>query len=179
MNKFNLKQIAKWYVDKFNEAGKVLSKKKLHSLIYFSKGFYYVFQDESFFDASFIVSNSGVTCKELAFILRENDDDFSKAFNNESSINNALIIILLNFVYEKIGDVSDEKLSKVLKEDEILKDKNVSDKLSEDEISLKFRDCYLQDVQTNQLNITRNEIVQIISLMTYKKYDKAFKELAK
>ncbi|MBQ8425192.1 MAG: hypothetical protein IJX17_04155 [Clostridia bacterium] len=181
MNKYNFKQVAKWFVDKYNEdtnkEKSVLTKTKLHNLMYYAKGLFYVFQNDSFFDGIFLVSNNGVKCKELASLFSEKNDSLENIFADEKPITNVLVVVTLDFVYQKIGSITEEKLAEIMKEEKLISGKEVSEKINEEKLAEDFRETYLQDEQTNKFNIMRDEIVDIISFMTYKKYDKAFRVL--
>ena len=181
MNKYSFKQVAKYFVMKAKEdaSGNALNKSKLHKLMYYAKGFYYVFQNESFFDGTFLVSSNGVKCKELATLFAENNDNLENIFANENDITNVMIIVNLDFVYQKIGLLSDDKILEIMQEDELIAGKEVNAKISEEKLAEYFRETYLQDEQTNKFGIMRDEIVDRISFMTYKKYDKAFRVLGK
>ena len=181
MNEYSFKQIAKYFVTKAKEDanGNTLSKSKLHKLMYYAKGFYYVFQNESFFDSTFLVSSNGVKCKELAILFAENNDNLENVFASENDITNVMIIANLDFVYQKIGSLSDDKILEIMQQDELISGKEVNSKIIEENIAKYFRETYLQDEQTNKFGIMRDEIVDMISFMIYKKYDKAFSVLAK
>ena len=181
MNKYSFKQVAKYFVMKAKEDanGSVLTKSKLHKLMYYAKGFYYVFQNESFFDGTFLVTNNGVKCKELATFFLENNDNLENIFVSESDITNVMLVVNLDFVYQKIGTLSDEEILEIMQEDELIAGKETNDKINEEKLAAYFRETYIQDEQTNKFGIMRDEIVDIISFMTYKKYDKAFKVLGK
>ena len=176
-NKYTFRQVAKWFVDKSVEEKKNLSKSKLHKLMYYAKGLYYVFQNESFFDGTFLVSNDGVKCKELSVLLKENNDSLENIFAEDKSITNVIVVVTLDFVYQKIGSFSDERILEFMQEDELIAGKENSEKINEEKLAESFREIYLQDEQTNKFGIMRDEIVDIISFITFKKYDKAFRVL--
>lgn len=180
--KYTFKQVAKWFVDKSNENNMQLTKSKLQKLMYYAKGFYYVFANESFFDATFVSSKTGVNVLELSKLLKESSDTLENTLSNEKLIldnSKDVINVTLDFVFFKIADLSDEKLSEIMcSEGELTFEYADGEKIPEDRIAEHFREKYLSDEQNNKFGVLREEIVEIMSFRTLRKYEKAFKVLA-
>lgn len=180
--KYTLSQVANWFINKSNENKITLSPSKLQNLIYYAKGFYYVFANESFFDATFVASNSGIKIPELSNKLDSNKPLIA-LFSNEKTIvdnSNDIIYVTLDYVFYKIASLSDERISEIIKlKNELPSKFNADEKIPETEIASHFREKYLNDEQNNEFGVLRDEIVDIMSFRTYRKYNKAFKVLAK
>lgn len=185
MEKYTFKQVAKWFINKATDdtknGGVYLTKSKLQRLMYYAKGFYYVFMDEDFFECSIIASKNGPTVKELSPFLKkyESNDSIVNEFEDEKIINNAIAVKVLEFVYEKINKIEIEKLNTYAKEEDPWKNSVPSSKISEDSISNYFRNTYLADELKNNFEITDKDMLLTINYIVLKKYDKAFRVLAK
>ena len=177
--KYNFKQIAKWFINKSFESNIPISKSKIHKLMYYTKGFYYVFVNEELFENNFIASKNGPRLKDLSLILKKYYKNITEnEFFEEKDIKNAFVVKLLEFIYEKIGKIDELVLENYSKEEEPYKSTEQDLKINEEKICKYFREKYINDeVQTN-FEISREDILLMFNFKTLTKYEKAMRVLA-
>lgn len=166
-----LKLIAKWFLECGNKNNVVLSKDKLCMLLYYAKGFYYIACHEELFSENIIKIDSGVDIEGLCF----NDLNNVNLDNLEERIK-----IVLEFVYEKVGMIDEEKLLSILKNETLYQNCEYGYKISGAEIEFFFKSVYVEpDEIISEFNITGGDIFLLVGKLVFNKYHDAFKELAK
>lgn len=177
--KYTFKQVAKWFINKSLENNAPLSKSKIHKLMYYSKGFYYVFVNEEFFENNFIASKNGPRLKDLSLYLKKYDKVVTQNdFLDEKDIKNAFVLKMLEFVYEKIAKVQDLNLEKYSMEEEPYSSTEIDLKINEEKINKYFREIYMNDDIHTNFEISREDILLMFNFKTLVKYDKAMRVLA-
>lgn len=180
-NKYTIKQVAKWFASReLSETNSELSYQRLQKLLFYAKSFGYVFLNDGIFETQTMMSNEGPVFNEIAQIIKEDGfESFSKSLVNEQAVNDKLTPAVLNFVYEKFFKFSEHDLIKFsMKEIESI---TCDEKLKIDDENIKkhFRQEYLCDEPINNYGITRDDVFDGINYIVLKKYEKAFKVLAK
>ena len=178
--KYTFKQIANYFIKKSFENKTPISKSRLHKLMYYTKGFYYVFENEELFENSFISSKNGPKLKDLSLILKKYENLITENdFLTEKEIKNPFILKFLDFIFEKLNKFDDKKLEELSLEDEPIKITEISLKINEEQISKYFREIYLNnDSLKGNLQIPEEEIILMFNYKTLIKYEKAMKVLA-
>ena len=187
MESYSAEQIAKWFAVKAKNEKKSISYEKLQKFTYYFNNFALLFLNECVVNTKFILTENGFVSDDLIKLFKKNDFVIDETLlKNESDINSEICVKILEFVYDKLIKFDDEtliNLSKLETEFVIHNDKKTanSDKIiaKNDDILSFYREIYLSDAVNNGFDITRDDIVSMISYVVLKKYEKAFRELAK
>lgn len=179
--KCSIKQISKWFIEReLNENDEMISCQKLQKYLFYVKAFGYVFLNESAFDAQMFMSENGPEFKEITELYSSSDfKNVVQSLENETEVKDNLAKIVLEFVTGCFGKFTEKQLIEfsMAEIEHIGCDKNL--KINDEDVSKYFRQEYLSDELNNNYGIVRDDIVSGISYIVLKKYEKAFKVLAK
>ena len=183
--KVTVKQVAKWFVNRASQdvekkVGEYLTQLKLQKLMYYAKGFYYVFEDENLFESGIFSQKYGPVVKDLISGLKTyGNGQIKKEFIDEEDIEDEKVLLVLEFVYKYVAQYSAGKLVDFTHAEAPWKLTNEKEQISEDLIKSYFRSTYLENFDTNNLlNIKEQDVFNVIYLNLLKTHKKAFKELA-
>ena len=183
--KVTAKEVAKWFIDRAAQdvkakCGEYLTQLKLQKLMYYAKGFYYVFEDEKLFDAGIFSQKYGPVVNELVGVLKEyGNGQIKKEFSKENNIKNEKILYVLEFVYKFVAQYSAGKLIDFTHAETPWQQTVERRQISEDLIKEYFRSNYLENFnENNQLNIKQQDIFNAAYLNILNTYKPAFEELA-
>lgn len=166
-----LNLIVKWFLDYGNKNNVVLSKDKLCMLLYYAKGFYYIACHEELFSENIIKIDSGVDVQGVCF------DDLDNV--NLDGLEDKIKIVL-EFVYEKVGVIDEEKLLSILKNETLYQNCECGYQISGMEIESFFKSIYIEpDEVVSEFDITGGDIFYLVGKLVLNKYNDAFKALAK
>lgn len=184
--KVTAKEVAKWFIDRAAQdvkanSGEYLTQLKLQKLMYYAKGFYYVFEDEKLFDAAIYSQKYGPVVSELVSDLKiYKNDQIKKEFQKERPIKDASVLYVLDFVYKFVAQYSAGKLIDFTHSEAPWQQTVEKHQINEDLIKKYFRSTYLDNFnQNNQLNIKQQDIFNTAYLNILHTYKPAFEELAK
>ena len=112
IEKYSFKQVVKWFIERtLKDIGTIPSYYKLQIYLYYSKCFSYVFCNDSFFDGQVKKVGSILVIQEFDdYMSRYNYVVNYKLFQNEPTIYDEISKIVLNFVYETLKKIDDERL---------------------------------------------------------------------
>ena len=182
--KYTAKEIAKWFINRaakdINNGGEYLTQLKLQKLMYYAKGFYYVFENDSLFNEKVSAQKFGPVVKDLVKDLKTyGRGPIVNEFTNECDIKNPIVLNILNFVYDKVGMYSTHTLVEFTHSESPWNEvKTLGCNISEEVISDFFRNMYLDIKENNHFHISENEIYALITKNNLIKYRKAFENLA-
>lgn len=184
IEKITAGQVAKWFICRANEdaknGGDYFSPLRLNLFMYYAKGFYYVFKDESLFDSLISVKENAVLINSIAReTKRYGANIIKRCFSNEKNIQDKQVLNVLNFVYSNLSKFSTAYLFKNLKGEQTwknaLKNNNI---ISNEDISEYFKKEFLSD-DGNKFDIPVTDIKIVFENNVFIQYDGAFRELAK
>ena len=180
IKKYSLKQVAKWFIERsMKDVGSIPSYYKLQIYLYYTKCFSYVFCNDCFFDGQVEKVGSILVIKEFDdYMVKYNYAVSYKIFQNEPTINDEVTKSVLNFVYETLKKIDDERLLGVYHLETMLY-QTTQPFVSDEQIYITSQKIYLNDKIDNNLGITRKDIVAKINEIILKKYDTAFSVLAR
>lgn len=182
---YTAKEIAKWFIQRAakdaKNGGEYLTQLKLQKLMYYAKGFYYVFENNKLFPEKIEAQKLGPVVPSLVSTIKKYSyNPIIDEFKNEKDITDEVVLNVLNFVYEKVGQFSAKKLVDCTHNESPWKNVQIKDTITEDSISDYFKNTYLKNLsKDNDFEITDSEIYNIIFKNTVLKNKEAFMELAK
>ena len=177
--KYTIKEISKWFIErKLYENDENLTYNKLQKLLFYSKAFGFVLANDNIMVESALLTENGVEFEDvLAFESDEKLEDVLNLLKDEKSIADKEVGAVLEYVFEKFDEFSEEELS--INSSKELANLNIKagEIIKDEEIKKLYRELYVSDNPQNDYNLTREDIIDGISFVIYKKYDKAFKVL--
>lgn len=182
--KYSAKEIAKWFINRANEdianGGEYLTQLKLQKLMYYAKGFYYVFENEKLFNEKIYAQKFGPVVNVLVDDLKKyGKGPIAEEFKEQADIEDPVILNVLNFVYDNVGIYTARKLVEFThNETPWCSAKKIGQNILEETISDFFRNEYLQKKDNNAFHISENDIYTLITKNNLIKYNEAFKNLA-
>lgn len=185
MNKqtYTAKQVAKWFVERAGKdvefGGEYLTQLKLQKLLYYAKGFFYVFENEPLFKDSIYSQKFGPVVKAVVDDLKPFAyDPIVTLFGSEDDIQDPSVLRILEFVYEKVGQFSAKKLVTFTHQEDPWVESKVGCLIKDEKIADFFKKEYLNS-DANKFDISRTEIIELTYDNILNKNIEAFKELAK
>lgn len=164
----NIKNLVEWARQKSKSKGTNLNHKMLNIFLFYAKGFFYVFENDSLFVENIKVKNS---LPYVEFMEFETSHEYIEELNQETKN-------ILEFVFDNIFKFDENTILMFAKSDLQKINTNKDGVINEQDFCTKFRSQYLTDEQNNNFKITRSQIVDMMSKNVFTKYNKAFKKLA-
>lgn len=184
--KVTAKEVAKWFImragkDAENNCGDYLTQLKLQKLMYYAKGFFYVFENEKLYDSFIYARQLGPVVNSISAELKPyHKNPIIKEFNEQKDITDERFLYVLEFVYKNVAQYSAFKLVDFTHSEEPWRKTKTGEVIKEDLIRNYFRDTYIDNFnENNDLNIKKEEILSTTYKNILNTYLPAFKELAK
>lgn len=179
------KQIAKWFVDRASKStafgGEFLTQLKLQKLMYYAKGFYYVFENQPLFKEKIVAQNYGPVVPSLVASIKPfGYDPIKSCFESEPDIKDEKILEFLEFVFEKVAQFSAGKLVDLTHAETPWQNTKIGKEIASEAICDYFTKNYKQHFDTNNpFGITEEDIINFTFSQILKDNEDAFLELAK
>lgn len=185
--KYTAKQVAKWFIDKatsnISQGGEYLTQLKLQKLLYYAKGFYYVFEDKPLFDEQLKAQKLGPVVQSVGFVISKyKGEPIKEEFKEVEDIKDKKVIEFLEFVYNNLATVyAAKRLVDFTHAEKPWKETQVKTNISDTTIRNYFRDTYLgnNSNSSDELPVSSESLALALSRYYVVKFNKAYKELAK
>lgn len=183
--KTTAKQVAKWLINKATaetkNGGEYLTQLKLQKLLYYAKGFFYVFENEPLFNDSMKAIRLGPVVPSIVNVIKKYESNSIKEeFVNEESIKDKSVIAFLEFIYENIASIyAAQKLVNLTHQETPWLQTKHGSLINENLVRDYFRNTYLSEKETDKWVVSRNELLSAMTKHNVKKFEKAYKELAR
>ncbi len=185
-NKSTSKQVAKWFIDRaaldVKNGGDYLTQLKLQKLLYYAKGFFYVFQNDSLFEERFKAQKYGPVLQSVANVVSKyKRDPIKSEFADINDIENPVITNILEFVYNNVSRVYDvSKLIDCTHKELPWRSTQEKRVIKEDLIEKYFKETYLSgNIATAALPIDNEKLFIALSKNNVLQFKEAYLELAK
>lgn len=182
--RYSAKQIARWFIDKatsnISQGGEYLTQLKLQKLLYYAKGFYYVFEDKPLFDEELKAQRLGPVVQSVGFVVSKyKSDPIKEEFKDVGEIKDKDTIAFLEFIYNNLAVVyAAKKLVDFTHNESPWKETEEKAKIKDDLIRNYFRTTYLSNTSEENLPISQENLALVLSKYYTTKYNKAYKVLA-
>ena len=180
---FSAKQVAKWFVERAGKdvelGGEYLTQLKLQKLLYYAKGFFYVFENKPLFKDSIYSQKFGPVVKTVVEDLKPFAyEPIVKIFDSEEDISDPEVLKILEFVYEKVGKFSAKTLVSFTHQESPWAESKIGCQIKDEKILDFFKKEYLNS-DVNKFDISRTEIIELTYNNILNNNIEAFRELAK
>jgi uncharacterized phage-associated protein len=183
---YSAEQIAKWFIDKsaaeVKNGGEYLTQLKLQKLLYYAKGFFYVFENEPLFEEEFKAQKFGPVLQSVANVVSKyKREPIKSEFKDVKSIQDKNVLNFLEFIYKNIASVyAAKKLVEFTHNERPWKETEEKHKIDDNLICSYFRDTYLSDTDSNANDLPVSDEKLFLALSDYNvsKFNKAYKVLA-
>lgn len=182
--KCTAKQVAKWLIERAasetKNGGEYLTQLKLQKLLYYAKGFFYVFENEPLFDDELKAQQYGPVVQSIVSDVKKyHSDPIKEEFVDIEPIKDKSIITFLEFIYKNIASFYDtKKLVDLTHAEKPWQSTPKGQIIKENLIRDFFRGTYLGEDETNWI-ISRDNLLSAMTYHNVKKYEKAYKVLSK
>ena len=106
-------------------------------------------------------------------------EDVLSALQSVKSVGDKEVNAVLEYVFEKFDEFSEDELNKYSVKELSKLNIKIGDNIKNEDLQKLYREIYVNDNPQKDYNLTREDIIDGISFVVYKKYDKAFKVLGK
>ena len=183
MKKYTSREIAKWFINRakidVENGGDYLTQLKLQKLMYYAKGFYYVFKNEPLFSSKISAQKFGPVVNDLNNELKPYDKNpIPNAFKNEKDIGDDVVKNILEFVYKKVAKFSAVTLVEYTHMEAPWRDTPPHKIIKDELISKFFRWQYLENLDKNPFGISSSEMYELITTNNLIEHREAFVKLA-
>ena len=181
--KYSAKQIAKWLIDRAavetKNGGEYLTQLKLQKLLYYAKGFFYVFENEQLFTDELKAQKYGpVVMSIVSDIKKYGSDSIKEEFTDAEPIKDKSVVSFLEFIYQSIASFyAAKKLVNLTHSEKPWQTTTNGQVIKEELIRDYFRNTYLSNDDTNWI-VSRDNLLEAMACYNVKKYEKAYKVLS-
>lgn len=184
MAKYTAEQIAKWLIDRASveakNGGEYLTQLKLQKLLYYAKGFFYVFENEPLFDECLKAQKYGPVVQSIVTKVKKyGREPIKSEFKEAEPIKDPKIKYFLEFIFEKISsEYTAKKLITLTHNEAPWQQTPEKNKINENLVHDFFVDTYTKNVEGNQHVVADRELFLAVTEYNAIKFAKAYEALA-